>query len=198
MLNPKLTVKLAVLTIGSLVTTGLIAQPAFSQSVRFSAAETQQAQAPSAISSDAHRAAAIQLYRSLEINLDDMRATVAKETTASAAADFKTETGRDLTERESQQMFDFWYRKFEEVFSQENVEEAIAMVYTRNFTLEELTAANQSADPLAQLTSPTLGQEIKQAVAEIADQFITDETWMNNTVQEVFEALPFMKERFES
>ena len=197
MLNPKLIVKLTVLTVVSLAATGRVAQPVFSQSVRFPTVE-KQTQLPASTPSSEHKAAAVQLYRSLALNLDDIHTLAAKEATASAVADFKAETGRELTEGESQQMFDFWYRKFEEIFSPANLEETIATVYVRNFTLEELTAASLSADPLAQIASPALAQEIEAAVVGIANRFLTDETWMNNTVQEIFEELPFMRERFES
>ncbi len=193
--NLKLTVKLTALTVASLATAGLFAQPVFSQSVRSPTAE-KQTQAPASFSSE-HKAAAVQLYRSLDLSLDDIHTMAAKEATASAIADFKAATGRDLTERESQQMFDFWQRKFEEIFTQESLETAIAAVYTQNFTLEELTAANQSANPPERLASPAIMQEIEAAVMGIANRFLTDETWMNNTVQEVFEELPFMRERFE-
>lgn len=196
MLLNKLTAKLTVLTVISLTAAGLTAQPVFSQGTRSLTSETQQTKQTS-IQSIEHRAAAVQLYRALELDLSGLRAITAEAATDSASAEFEAETGRSLTESESQQMFNFWARKFGEIFTQENLEGAIASVYMRNFTLEELTAINQSANPIAQIASPVIGQEMEDAVQALGDQFLTDETWMNNMVTEMANELPFLMEEFE-
>lgn len=205
MSNAKLpNVKLTVLTTALLAATGFIAKPAYSQSIDPPTGSAQQiaqtpAQAtdiPTNIQASQHRAAAVQLYQALELDFDFLHRIAAEGATTPAIAEFEAEVGRALTESESQQMLNFWYGQFQEILSPQSIENAIVTVYMENFTLEELDKINQSADPIAQVSSPTVSAEVEAAIVAIADPYLTDETWVNNTAIEMIEALPFLQEQY--
>lgn len=50
---------------------------------------------------------------------------------------------RPLTDIERQQLYSFWYQQVQESFSSEALEDELVALYTRDFTLGELTAINQ-------------------------------------------------------
>ena len=195
MLNPKLIAA----TVALLAASGLAAQPACSQSARAVPIEPQQLALtqPGNMQSSQHRDAAVELYQALDLDLNLLHKIAAQGATTSAIADFEEKVGRTLTESESEQMFNFWYGQFQKLLSPQNVETAIANVYIKNFTLEELNAINQSADPVAQVTSPAIAQEVEAAIVSIAYPFLSDETWVNSTAAEMIEALPFLQEQYE-
>lgn len=195
--NIRLTAKLTVLTVVSLTATGLAIRPAFSQSVQATTAEAQQTQPMPSTQFGEHKAAAEQLYRTLGLDINDIRTVAAAEATASATAKFETKAGRPLTEVESQQIFDFWHRKFGEILYNQSLKDAITGVYMRNFTLEELTAINQSADPLAQIALPEITSEIEAATIAIIDPFLSDAVWMGNMISEMLIELPFLLEQYQ-
>lgn len=196
MLNPKLIAATAAL----LTASGLAAQPACSQDARSLPIELQQLALmpvqPGDVQSSQHRAAAVELYQALNLDLDLLHRIAAEGATTPAIADFEEKVGRTLTESESQQMFNFWYGQFQELLSPQNVEAAIAGVYIKNFTLEELNSINQSENPVAQVALPAIAQEIEAAIVSISDPFLKDETWVNNTAAEMIEALPFLQEQY--
>ena len=185
--------KMAALAMAAIAATGLVQQPAFSQTVSPSALTAQLVLQPAQPSNSAQQVAARELYRLIDLNNELVYDAFAGGAT-SGVQESLAGSGKTLTDSETQQLYSFWYRKGQEIFSPENVESAVVSVLTDNFTAAELTEINQSAEARELIATPEILQEMEMAIRSLGDRYAADETWITATYSELAVEIPSLFE----
>jgi hypothetical protein len=147
-------------------------------------------------SSNRHEAAVRELIRATITPeyLEEVYATAAQQAAVQFQASIQPSLGRELTISENQRLYQFWNRKVREIMSYTALEKILTPVYTRLFTLEEVEEINRfygtpTGIKLIELL-PTLTREASNAGAQLATGFVSDQTWMTQTLSELQTEFP--------
>lgn len=171
----------------------IMAQPTVAQAV-MSPTLIAQATQPS----DGSHAAVVQmLVRNAVLapdNLEQMHAVAAQQAATAFQVTIQPSLGRELTDGETQRLYQFWGRKVREMMPYEVLEQAIVPIFTRLLTPADLELLNgpqnsAAAERMAEL-APQLFSEVTRAGEQIAQSYVSDPVWMNNTLEELRTEFP--------
>lgn len=149
--------------------------------------------AQAAQSSDSSHAAAIEtLVRDAVLtseNLEQMYALAAQQAATEFQVTIQPALGRELTDAETQRLYRFWDRKVREMMPYEVLAQTLVPIFTRLLTpadLELLNDPQSSAgqERLAEL-APQLFNEATSAGQQLAQGYVSDPVWMDNTLEEL-------------
>ncbi|MFM7426216.1 MAG: hypothetical protein ACKO7W_14700 [Elainella sp.] len=169
------------------------AQPTLAQ---LTLAQTLTAQATQP--SDSSHAAAVQrLVRDTVLvpeNLEQMYAMATQEAATAFQVTIQPGLGRELTEAEIQRLYQFWDRKVREIMPYEVLAQALVPIFTRLLTPADLELLNgpptRAAEARMAELAPQLFSEATNAGQQIAQGYVSDSVWMNNTLEELRNEFP--------